>query len=209
MRALIVLLAIISLGTVQAQNATFSVTVSNDSILAGNQLVVTFSLENAQGEDFYFPDFNNGLRKVGGPNVSSQMSFINGQSSQSVSYTFYVQADEVGDFYVEPASVKVNGNYLETAPLLVRVHPNPDGIIQSPQQQASPFDGNPFGDSPFSDDFWNNDFFNQEPSENGFFRNFFFDSPFENLSPIPLDSLLQQQIPQGESKPKKRKTTRI
>ena len=66
MRTLIVLTLIVSLGTVQAQDVNFSVTVNNDSILAGNQIAVQFSLENAQGTDFYFPDFDNGLVKVGG-----------------------------------------------------------------------------------------------------------------------------------------------
>ncbi len=204
MRTLIALFAIISLGTVQAQNASFTVTVSNDSILAGNQVAITFALQNGQGEDFYFPDFNDGLVKVGGPNVSSSMSIMNGQTSQSVSYTFYVAANEVGDFYVEPASVRVNDQYLETSPLLVRVYPNPDGIIQAPQGANSPF-GNNF----FNDDFWGNDFFNRQPSERGFFQDFFLDSPFENLTPIPLDSLLQQQVPPSQPQPKKRKTTRI
>lgn len=204
MRALIVLSMIISLGFVQAQDASFSVRVDNDSILAGNQIAVTFSLENAQGEDFYFPEFNSGLVKVSGPNMSSRVSILNGQTSQSVSYTFYLQADEVGDFYIEPASVKVNDLYLETSPLLLRVYPNPDGIIQRPQQNASPFSDNFFGN-----DFWGTDFFNQSPSDNGFFRDFFSDSPFQQLSPMPLDSLLQQQRPPAPTQPRKRKTTRI
>ena len=203
MRTLIVLAMIISLGTVQAQETSFSVRVDNDSILAGNQIAVTFSLENAQGEDFFFPEFDTGLIKVGGPNMSSRVSIMNGQTSQSVSYTFYLQADEVGDFYIEPASVKVDGDYLETAPLLLRVYPNPDGIIQSPKQNASPFSDNFFGG-----DFWGNDFFNQTPSDGGFFRDFFSDSPFQQMTPIPLDSLLQQQTP-PQAQPRKRKTTRI
>ena len=204
MRTLIALCMIISLGTLQAQQTQFTVRVSNDSILAGNQLAVTFTLENAQGEDFYFPDFSSGLTKVSGPNMSSSVSIMNGRTSQSVSYTFYVAADEAGDFYIEPASVKVDGQYLETAPMLVRVYPNPDGIIQSPQQPASPF-----GEDSFSNDFWGSDFFNRSPRDNGFFEDFFSDSPFQQLTPIPLDSLLQQQLQEAPPQPKKRKTTRI
>ena len=204
MRTLIVLTLIVSLGTVQAQDVNFSVTVNNDSILAGNQIAVQFSLENAQGTDFYFPDFDNGLVKVGGPNMSSQMSFISGQSSQSVSYTFYLQADEVGDFYIEPASVKVGDDYLETAPLLVRVHPNPDGIIQSPNSR----DNSPFSNDFFGGDFWSNDFFNRDLRSDDFFQNFF-NSPFDQLTPEQLDSLRQQQLTPQPQRPKKRKTTRI
>ena len=204
MRTLTVLMMIISLGSVQAQNASFSVNVSNDSILAGNQIAVTFSLENAQGTDFYFPDFSSGLVKVSGPNMSSQISIINGQSSQSTSYTFYLQADEVGDFYVEPASVKVGDDYLETSPLLLKVYPNPDGIIQSPNPQGN----SPFGGSFFGNDMWGDDFFNRDLRSDEFFRDFF-NSPFDQLTPEQLDSLRQQHATPKTQQPKKRKTTRI
>ncbi|MEL6658605.1 MAG: BatD family protein [Bacteroidota bacterium] len=204
MRTLTVLMMIISLGSMQAQNASFSVTVSSDSILAGNQIIVTFSLENAQGTDFYFPEFNDGLIKVSGPNMSSQISIINGQTSQSTSYTFYLQADEVGDFYVEPASVKVGDNYLETNPLLLKVVPNPEGIIQPPNRPGN----SPFGGSLFGNDLWNDDFFNRDLQSDDFFRDFF-NSPFDQLTPEQLDSLRQQQPAPSPQQPKKRKTTRI
>ncbi len=204
MRALTVLMMIISLGSMQAQDTSFSVNVSNDSILAGNQIAVTFSLENAQGTDFYFPDFNSGLVKVSGPNMSSQVSIINGQTTQSTSYTFYLQADEVGDFYVEPASVKVGDNYLETSPLLLKVYPNPDGIIQSPNARGN----TPFGGSLFGNDMWGDDFFKFDLRSDDFFRDFF-NSPFDQLTPGQLDSLRQQQPTPQPQQPKKRKTTRI
>ncbi|MEL7427273.1 MAG: BatD family protein, partial [Bacteroidota bacterium] len=197
MRTLTVLMMIISLGSMQAQNASFSVTVSSDSILAGNQIIVTFSLENAQGTDFYFPEFNDGLIKVSGPNMSSQISIINGQTSQSTSYTFYLQADEVGDFYVEPASVKVGDNYLETNPLLLKVVPNPEGIIQPPNRPGN----SPFGGSLFGNDLWNDDFFNRDLQSDDFFRDFF-NSPFDQLTPEQLDSLRQQQPAPSPQQPK-------
>lgn len=200
MRNYILPLLLFALGSVHTQEATFSVRVSNDSILLGNRFSVTFSLQNGQGEDFFFPDFD-GFVKAGGPSISSQTNIMNGKVSQSIQYTYQLEAHEVGDYYIEPASVKVGDNYLETQPLLIRVFPNPDGIIQSPAQ-TSPFN------NLFQQDFFDqglkdrNDFFGQDLWGDDLFQEFFRSSPFQQTIPLSPDSLQQVQ-------PKKRKTTRI
>jgi len=204
MRNYLLLPLLFALGSVFTQEATFTVKVNNDSILLGNRFSVTFSLQKGQGEDFFFPEFS-GFVKVGGPNMSSQMNIINGAVNQSVQYTYFLEAHEIGDYYIEPASVKVGDNYLETPPLLVRVFPNPEGIIQSPSTPArssSPFDNNFFGQDFFGQDLENpGGIFNQDLLGDDFFQQFFQQSPFGQMVP-PADSLQQVQ-------PKKRKTTRI
>ncbi len=204
MRNYLLLPLLFALGSVFTQETNFTVNVNNDSILLGNRFSVTFSLKNGQGEDFFFPEFT-GFVKVGGPNMSSQMNIINGAVSQSVQYTYLLEAHEVGDYYIEPASVKVGDGYLETPPILVRVFPNPEGIIQSPSAPSRP--SSPFGDNFFGQDFFGQDFgppggiFDQELLGDDFFQQFFQQSPFGQMVP-PVDSLRQEQ-------PKKRKTTRI
>ncbi|HQU59953.1 MAG TPA: BatD family protein, partial [Saprospiraceae bacterium] len=76
---------------VAQENARFSVEVSSDSILMGNYFKVVFTLENANGEQFEAPLFQ-GFDVVSGPSFSSSISVINGQTSQKVSYTYYLQA---------------------------------------------------------------------------------------------------------------------
>ncbi|WP_367392107.1 BatD family protein [Lewinella sp. LCG006] len=199
MRNYLLLPLLFALGSVFTQEAAFTVNVNNDSILLGNRFSVTFSLQNGQGEDFFFPEFN-GFVKVGGPNMSSQMNIINGAVKQSVQYTYFLEAHEVGDYYIEPASVKVGDSYLETPPLLVRVFPNPEGIIQSPPTPARSY--SPFGGSFFDQDLDSpGSIFNQDLLGDDFFQQFFQQSPFGQMVP-PADSLQQNQ-------PKKRKTTRI
>lgn len=213
-------MALFGLGIITGQNATFTVAVSTDSVLLGNRLMVSFSLQNAQGEDFAFPPFE-GLVKVSGPNVSSQTNIVNGRISQRVTYTFYLDAHEVGDYYIEPASVKVGDTYLESDPVLVRVFPNPDGIIQPLSPDQRPFDGNHFFDGGMmgEDDFFDMDLFNSSPLFKNFFDTSepfnellegsdFFKGFFEQMSPLmPVPT-----PPNGEgatpSKPK-RKTTKI
>lgn len=176
-----------------SQSATFTINVSNDSVLLGNMIAVTFSLENISGDELEFPNFE-GFSKVSGPNTSSSMSIMNGEVKQSMSYTFYLEPQNVGDAYIEPASVKTKDGYLETMPYLIKVYPNPDGIIQKPNTMSRQL--NMFGDDPFGSDFFNNDSFGNDFFQGGMFENLFSDPRL-----IQPDTIAPQ--------PKKRKTTRI
>ena len=120
-------------GFAWGQNARFSVEVSIDSLLMENVTQVTFKLENASGKKFMAPDFE-GFQVVGGPSQSSSFSMVNGEVNQSQSYTYYLQPEEVGNFYIQPASIETDQGVLETEPVLIIVVPNPDGI----RQEASP-----------------------------------------------------------------------
>jgi len=116
----------------QAQsNPGFSVNVSSDSVLFGNYIEVTFNLENAKGGKFDAPSFKD-FRIISGPNYSSSISVINGDMSQSASYSYQLEPKDIGNFYIEPASIRVEGEILETEPIEILVVPNPDGIIERP-----------------------------------------------------------------------------
>ncbi len=112
-----------------AQDVSFSVEVSTDSLLMGNMIEVKFALKNAHGTAIQTPDFE-GFQIVGGPNQSSSFSMINGTTTQEISYTYYLKPIEEGTFYILPASIEVEGEFLETTPIEIIVYPNPDGIIQ-------------------------------------------------------------------------------
>jgi hypothetical protein len=116
------------------EDIRFTVEVSTDSILFGNYFQVTFTLENAKGTDFSAPDFT-AFRVVSGPNQASSMSIINGEVTQSISYTYYLEPTDIGNFYIQPASVDVGETILETQPVEIMVVPNPEGIKQQPEQR--------------------------------------------------------------------------
>ena len=139
-------------GAAAQEEPVFSVALSTVSLLLGNYLQVKFTLANAQGENFAEPPFN-GFRIVSGPNYASSFSMMNGQVSQSISYTFFLDPLEVGNYYIEPASIRVDGKVLETTPLEVLVVPNPDGTIQQPETGAQRFEFrfDDFGFSPLPD----------------------------------------------------------
>lgn len=153
------LLCFISSVGIQAQDTKFTVTVSTDSILMDNQFQVSFTLENVQGTEFEAPKFGD-FEVLTGPNVSSSFSMMNGTVTQTVSYNYILRPKDIGNYFIEPASIKTGEKYLETAPLEVMVVPNPDGIIQrAPVEKRS----NPFG--AFEDMFESSDFLRGMPSE--------------------------------------------
>ncbi|MGK0364495.1 MAG: hypothetical protein ACI85O_001552 [Saprospiraceae bacterium] len=156
---ILLLLCFISLVGMQAQDGKFTVTVSTDSILMDNQFQVSFTLENVKGTEFEAPSFGD-FNVLTGPNMSSSFSMMNGAVTQTVSYTYILRPKDIGNYFIEPASIKTGETYLETAPLEVMVVPNPDGIIQKPQIQKR---SSPFG--AFEDMFESSDFLRGMPSE--------------------------------------------
>lgn len=114
------------------ENVRFSVKVSTDSVLFGNYFQVHFALENASGTEFQPPAFDE-FEVVSGPNMSSSFSMNNGKIAQSVTYTYYLKPKEVGNYYIQPASIKAGYKILETDAKEVLVVPNPDGVIQNPE----------------------------------------------------------------------------
>lgn len=122
------------------QEPGFRVRLSRDTVLLGNAVAVTFTLENAEGQSFQAPLFE-AFDVVGGPNTATSFSIINGKTSRQLSYTYYIQPREAGNYYVEPASIEVDGKILETNPVEVWVLPNPDGKVEPPEPDnlRSPF----------------------------------------------------------------------
>ena len=150
----------IGISLLAQEGATFKVEVSTDSVLLGNYIEVTFTLENANMEDFQAPTFE-GFQIISGPNQSSSFSMVNGKVSQQASYSYYLEPKDIGNYYIPPASVSTGEQVLETMPIEIMVVPNPDGIIQQPKSKRNSF-GNDFFDR---NDLFSRDFFGTPPSQ--------------------------------------------
>ncbi len=175
--------------TARAQ-ARFTVSLSADSVLIGHYFVATFTLENGQANDFQAPEFRD-FDVISGPNVSTSIQMTNGHVSQKMSYQYYLRPRAEGLYYVEPASVQADGGeVLETAPLAVKVAPNPDGL---PQPQPNGAGRDPFGSDPFGRDFFGRDFF----------------EGFSWPQWAPRQDALPPAKPAQPAQPPRRKTTRI
>lgn len=114
-----------------AQSPKFTVSVSSDTVLLGNYFELKFTIENAPSKGFEAPDLHQ-FNVIGGPNTSSSMSIINGEVSQSASYTYYLEPTDIGVYTIKPAYLTTGETALETPPIDIIVMPNPNGIIQRP-----------------------------------------------------------------------------
>lgn len=129
----IILIISMALGCTQLSAQSFTIDVSSDSILVGNYIEVSFKLENINGQ-FEAPNFD-GFTILSGPNLSSSMQFINGESTSSQTYSYYLRPEEIGLYTIPPAYLDSEGSTIETAPTDINVYPNPNNIIEEPQQK--------------------------------------------------------------------------
>lgn len=114
----------------------------------GERFRVTFEV-NAKAKDFTPPYFK-GCNVLSGPHTSysSSMSFVNGQASSSVSYSYeyILSADEVGTATIGPAVCMADGKRLTTQSVTIQVvkgQPKQQQQQQRQQQGNSGFWGQP------------------------------------------------------------------
>jgi hypothetical protein len=116
-------------GSLSAQNISFSLEIDQDTIRVGDEVTVTYKLSGARG-DFKAPDFE-GMRLVGGPNYSSQISIVQGKMDQTFTYSYVLQVIEEGDYLIPEALVSVDGEEYSSPSAKLHVTANPDW---NPQQ---------------------------------------------------------------------------
>ncbi len=123
--------------SLQLSSQELLVEVSNDSILIGNKIQIEFSVHNMNG-DFEAPDLS-AFYIVSGPNVSSSMQIINGESSSSKSWSYIAEPKELGEIIIPPAFFSDEEKTVESEVITLNVFPNPEGIIQESYQQKDQF----------------------------------------------------------------------
>ena len=104
---------------------------------------ITFTIENGQPKTLTPPSFAD-FQVLGGPNESSSMQWINGKTSQSVSYSYVLRPKKEGTFKINKAGANIEGANMEANELSITVTPP---VQQQAQQRRDPF-GDPFGDDP-------------------------------------------------------------
>ncbi len=104
-----------------AQNASFVASVEQTTVGLGEQFQITFTLNGGSGGRNFRPPAFNDFLTVGGPNQSTNMQFINGAVSSSISYSFVLQPRAEGKFTIGAAAIEFNGKQLQTQPLTITV----------------------------------------------------------------------------------------
>ncbi len=130
----IVLLVVMSL-TAAAQNGTFVASVDRSTVGTGDRFEVSFTVSGSDvnGVRNFKPPAFAPFVVLSGPNQSTNMQFINGQMSGSVTYTYYLYARQTGKFSIGTASIEYKGSTLQTQPIQIEVV---QGKPQSQQKEA-------------------------------------------------------------------------
>ncbi|MEM9936088.1 MAG: BatD family protein [Bacteroidota bacterium] len=115
---LLLLAPLFLLSEVSAQK--FVAFVDRNKVPVNQPFQVSFQLENAQSRQIEFPDFDP-LQVVAGPNSSSSMQIVNGQVSQTMSYSFYLRGVQEGKHTIGKATIKVGDKTLATEPISVEI----------------------------------------------------------------------------------------
>ncbi|TKC06303.1 BatD family protein [Pedobacter frigoris] len=112
-------------------------TVSKNPVGTGEQFEVSFTV-NGNIEKFSPPDFR-GFQVLGGPNQSSSVTSINGNTSMSMSLSYVLVAERTGDYTIGPAIIQANGKQLRSNSIRMKVVKG----SSVPQQRQSGASGQP------------------------------------------------------------------
>ncbi len=116
---LTLLLSLLLWHVAQAQEASFTASVSKNRVVVGEQFQVSFSI-NTNASNFNAPDLNNFIT-YSGPNQSSSMQIINGSVSQTISINYVLAAKKEGKFTIGAANIQVGNKLLNTKPIVIEV----------------------------------------------------------------------------------------
>jgi hypothetical protein len=102
------------------KSVSFTASTNASKVVKGGVFEVIFSIKNASGSDFTPPRFS-GVEVMGGPNLQSSRTIINGDVSQATNYGYYLRAAKTGTIIIDAATIKVDGKTLKTKPLKIEV----------------------------------------------------------------------------------------
>ncbi len=104
---------------VAQSNVTFEAAIDAKEVVVGLPFELTFTLKNAEGARFTAPNFSG--FKTGAVSEMRGMSFVNGRSSTSQTWSLELTASKPGSFSIGSATVVAGGRTLSTKPLTVKV----------------------------------------------------------------------------------------
>jgi hypothetical protein len=125
-----------------AQEATLDASVDKNPVALDDQFTLIFELKNAGmsgGKNLKLPSLER-FHVLAGPSTSSNMQWINGQVSSSVTYTYVLRAKDVGKFTIGAASIEAGGATVSSSPVAIEVvkgSPRPKQSAQGGQPGAS------------------------------------------------------------------------
>ena len=109
-RILNILIFCIAFFTISGQE--FKTKLSHSRVAINQNFTLTFEL-NTSGSSFSAPNLKD-FQVLGGPNQSTSMSYVNGQMTQSLSFSYTLRPRSSGKFSIGGAGIKCNGKTLKS-----------------------------------------------------------------------------------------------
>ena len=122
MRQTLYILAILVLtaSTVWSQDdVSFNAKINRKKVGVNERLRIDFVM-NQDGDNFNPPSFK-GFTVTGGPNQSVSRQWVNGKSSYSKTYSYFLAPTKRGKFTIEQAEITIGGETYKTTPIAVEV----------------------------------------------------------------------------------------
>ena len=137
--ALVVLELSIGTSNAVAQDGIFTASAEPSRIAAGEQFQVTFTFDGSDYNsvrNFKAPDFGQFV-VISGPNQSTNMQWVNGRMSASISYTYILYARQSGKISIGPATIDYKGKMLKSEPIQIEVSQGKPKPQQSQSNQST------------------------------------------------------------------------
>ncbi len=112
-----------------------------------DNVTYTVSISGESAGDPEFPDFN-GFQILTGPMTSTSISIVNGQMSQSASYSFVLLPMQAGDLTIQPTKINQGGQVFASNPVTLRVIDRQGPAPANPPHQQGPHVQGPGGPPP-------------------------------------------------------------
>jgi hypothetical protein len=139
----LLIIAILSLmaATARGQDVQVHASVSTETLGVRDQLQLTITVsgkDSGEAQTPRLPRFR-GFQVAGGPSVSTQFQWINGQSSSTKSFTWILLPEKEGQATLDPVEVAVGNRTFRTRPIDIRVTPGSGAPSAPPPRSLDPF----------------------------------------------------------------------
>lgn len=138
-RGLLLGLAVLAVGLASgARAATLQASLDRDTVSLGESAVLSFVLEGGKPDADPQPPTVRNLQ-AGYPGKSSQYSWVNGESSSTITYTFPLTPKQAGTYTIPPIKVTVDGQVLASPAMTltaVRAAPSTPDVAGADQKMV-------------------------------------------------------------------------
>lgn len=124
-------------------DVSFELNLSYDTIGLEEMLTLNYVLHNTKLIGNFIPPTIDNIQSMTGPNTSQSYSSINGNTTTSVTYTYFIQPQQLGLLFLPAVSVETQAGILEVAErtvVVVAEAPTRPFSPAAPSMSRSPFD---------------------------------------------------------------------